>query len=157
LRQKSWKGVRRGGRLFILQKITESELLHVPDFSAAEAAASLPVNFLVIVSWSALLSMKKSISKGLAAPRAKETIYRENHQDRSHFLHVLVRTGSIRTISRRRPSDAIYATATWNAAFSTFNPAITGATWTRPKRAARPAAGSRNTAAKRTNGRASQH
>jgi hypothetical protein len=37
-------------------------------------AASLPVNFLAIVSWFALLRVKKSILRGLAAPRAKETI-----------------------------------------------------------------------------------
>ena len=51
-----------------------------PIFRAAEAA-SLPVNFLAIVSWLALLSAKPRILKELAAPRAKETIYRENHQD----------------------------------------------------------------------------
>jgi hypothetical protein len=55
------------------QKWTWAELLPAPDFSAAEAAASLLVNFLAIVSWFALLRPKIRISKGLAAPRAKET------------------------------------------------------------------------------------
>jgi hypothetical protein len=53
--------------------MTWAELLPATDFSAAEAAASLLVNFLAIVSWFALLCVKKSILKGLAAPRAKET------------------------------------------------------------------------------------
>lgn len=133
------------------------ELLLVPDFSAAEAAASLPIVFLGIVSWTALLSGRIRISRRLAAPRAKETKYRENHQDRSHFLYILVRIGGIRTISRRRSSDPTHATttsgtATRHAAFSTFHPAITGAAWTGPERATGPAA-----APKRANGRPSQH
>lgn len=44
-------------------------------FRAAEAA-SLPKIFLAIVSCLALLWTKRSISKELAAPRAKETKYR---------------------------------------------------------------------------------
>ena len=52
------------------------ELLLVPDFSAAEAAATLPIIFLGIVIWPALLSGIIRISKALAAPRAKETKYR---------------------------------------------------------------------------------
>jgi len=55
--------------------MTWAELLPAPDFSAAEAA-SLPVNFLAIVSCFALLRPKMRISKELAAPRAKETKYR---------------------------------------------------------------------------------
>ena len=134
-----------------------SELLLVPDFSVAEAAAFLPIIFLGIVSWTALLSGRIRISRGLAAPRAKETKYRENHQDRSHFLYILVRIGGIRTISRRRSSDPTHATttsgtATRHAAFSTFHPAIADATWTGPERATGPA-----TAPERANGRASQH
>jgi len=56
--------------------MTWAELLPAPDFSAAEAAAYLPIIFWGIVSWSALLSGIIRISKGLAAPRAKEIKYR---------------------------------------------------------------------------------
>jgi len=125
-----------------------------PQLSVLLEAASLPVNFLAIVSWFALFSAKTRILKGLAAPRAKETINRENHQDRSHFLHILVRIGGIRTIPSRRPSDTTHAAAgaaTRHAA-ATFNAAIDAAR-TGPKRAAR----SSNATAERTNGRASQH
>jgi len=125
-------GVRLRERLFsfLFLDAAASELLLAPNFPASEAA-SLPKIFLAIQSWPALLSAKTGISKELAAPRAKETIYRENYQDRSHFLHILVRIGGIRTIPRRRPSDPTHAasgTATRHAAFSTFNSALAART-----------------------------
>ena len=133
--------------------MTRAELL--PVTTRVAEAASLPVNFLAIVSWFALLRVKTSILRGLAAPRAKETIYRENHQDRSYFLHILVRIGGIRSIPRRRPSDPTHAAASaaTRHAAATFNTAIAGAARTGPERAAR----SGNSVAKPIGRRTSQH
>jgi hypothetical protein len=50
--------------------LKDAELLLVTP-QAAEAGS---LQYLLIVSWPALLRTKKSILKGLAAPRAKETI-----------------------------------------------------------------------------------
>jgi hypothetical protein len=49
LHWKPWKGDRHGGRPFLVSRkpAAISELLLVPDFSAAEAAASLPMIFWV--------------------------------------------------------------------------------------------------------------
>ena len=142
------KGVRHCGRpfsfCFLIHLLWEKARGRVAARTRSQAAeaASLLVNFLAIVSWFALLSAKRSISKELAAPRAKETIYRENHQDRSHFLHILVRIGGIRTIPCWRPRDTTHAAATsgtaTHAALTAFNSAI--AARTRPKRATWPAA-----------------
>jgi hypothetical protein len=43
-------------------------------FHHPQAAEAASLQYLWIVSWSALLSAKISISRELAAPRAKETI-----------------------------------------------------------------------------------
>ena len=139
------KGVRRCGRpfsfhtLFIFAEKSRGRAAARTRFRAAEAAS---LQYLFIVSWFALLWAKTSISKGLAAPRAKETIYRENYQDRSHFLHILVRIGGIRTIPSRGPIDTTHAAATsgtaTHAALTAFNSAV--AAGTRPKRATWPAA-----------------
>jgi hypothetical protein len=50
----------------------KAELL--PVTTGVAEAASLPANFLFIVSWFALFLAKTRISEELAAPRAKETI-----------------------------------------------------------------------------------